>query len=96
MKKSIMSVKSMIETYVRYGLDDNTWGMLYNMACHNLISNYDWIKFANICRGWRYDDECLNIIDTNDECKVIYNLDDRGLWVKVNNTHKNNKEIVEQ
>lgn len=51
MKKSVMSVKSMIETYVNYGLDSTTWEMLYNMTCHNLISHDDWMKFANTCGG---------------------------------------------
>ena len=83
MKKSIMSAESMIETYVRDSLDKTTWEMFYNMACHNLISYDDWIKFANVCGGWRFDNKGFNIIDTNDECKVIYNLDDRGKWIKV-------------
>lgn len=83
MKKSIISVKSMIETYVRYGLDGTTWEMFYDMACHNLITQDAWIEFTNICSGWVFDDKGFNIIDTNDNCKVIYNLNDKGDWVKV-------------
>lgn len=84
MKKSVMSVKSMIETYVNYGLDNTTWEMLYNMCCHNLISNDDWMKFANTCGGWQFDDDKgLTIIDTNDDCKVVYEADEDGYWVKV-------------
>lgn len=84
MKKSVMSVKSMIETYVNYGLDNTTWEMLYNMSCHNLISYDDWMKFANTCGGWQFDDDNgLTIIDTNDDCKVVYEADENGYWVKV-------------
>lgn len=84
MKKSVMNVKYMIDTYVEYGLDCKTWEMFYNMRCHNLISDNDWMKFANTCSGWAYDDnDGLTIIDANDDCKVVYRADEQGFWIKV-------------
>ena len=84
MKKSVISVKSMVETYVAYGLDDSTWEMFYMMRCHNLITSEVWTEFFNTCRGWQIDPEDgLTIIDTERNDKIIYQADEYGVFVKV-------------
>ena len=83
MKKSVISVKSMIVTYIRYGLDDRTWEMFYNMRCHDLITYDDWMKFAETCSGFSFSEDARTIIDINKGDKVLYTLDEQGFWVKV-------------
>lgn len=84
MKKSVITVKSMIETYVNYGLEESTWEMFYNMRCHNLISNEDWNRFYETCKGWQYDEGIGHtIIDTARDCKVVYKMDEQGFYEKV-------------
>lgn len=77
MEKNIISVKKMTELYVNYGLDENTWTMLYQMTCHGLISNENWHKFYNKCKGWYFDKETNSIVDSDTEI-VIYSYDDKG------------------
>ena len=80
----MMSVKKMIELYVNYGLDQDTWEMLYEMRCHDLISYDNWMKFADTCKGWEFnpDDNGLTIIDTDKDNKVVYKQDENGFYVK--------------
>lgn len=75
---SMLSVRAMIDLYARYGVEQETWTMLYNMYAHGLISRENWEKFYNTCKGW----ECLGnvIIDENE--KVVYTTDAAGYWVK--------------
>ena len=75
----MMSVKKMIDLYVRYGVDEETWKMLYEMTCHGLISHENWSKFADTCASWVCEG---NIIIDGDE-KVIYTVDESGYWQKV-------------
>lgn len=84
MKKSVISVNSMIETYVSYGLDEETWEMFYKMRCHNLISNDVWGRFNNTCKGWQFGpDNGLTIIDSENNGKIIYITDENGFYKKV-------------
>lgn len=84
MKKSVITVKRMIETYVAYGLSEDTWKMFYNMYCHNLITNDDWNKFFNTCRGLQFDnDDNFTIIDTDNNDIVVYEADEYGMFHKV-------------
>lgn len=75
----MMSVKKMIDLYVRYGIDETTWNMLYEMTCHGLISGDNWVRFSNVCAGW-----CINgdtIMDGDGS--IVYLLDKEGCWQKV-------------
>lgn len=76
-----MSVKKMIEMYVRYELDERTWKMLYEMVCHGLISGENWIKFYTTCCDWRMTDDCQGI--ENGEGKLIYARNAYGFLEKV-------------
>ena len=80
--KSVMSVKAMIETYVNFELDEDTWEMFYNMKFHNLISYDTWEAFYNKCKGWVMDDSGDAVIDTANNDKVIYIRDSEGYLVK--------------
>lgn len=79
-----MSVNKMINLYVTYGLDEETWEMLYRMTCHNLISSENWAKFQETCKGYQFSDgDGTKIIDTCNNDKVVYVTDESGYWVKV-------------
>ena len=80
--KSVMSVKAMIETYVNFELDEDTWDMFYNMKSHNLISYDTWEAFYNKCKGWVIADSGDAVIDTANNDKVIYIRDSEGYLVK--------------
>ena len=77
MNKSIMSVKSMIETYVNFELSDETWNMFYEMANHHLISDETWNTFFMKCKSWVLSDDGDAIIDyetnTNRKDYCLYN-----------------------
>ena len=76
----MMSVKRMIDLYLTYGLDERTWNMLYNMACHDLISRVNWSKFFETCKGWQFSDSGNEIIDGDGT--ILYYYDDNGNLVK--------------
>ena len=80
----MMSVKKMIELYVSYGLDTETWEMLYKMRCHDLISYDNWTKFYETCKGWEFNDEDngATIIDTCNDNKLVYKRNEDGFYVK--------------
>lgn len=82
MKKSIISVKSMIETYVNFELSENTWNMFHQMANHNLISDETWNNFFMQCRGWVMSDDGDAIIDSDNNDMIVYKRDDYGFLVK--------------
>lgn len=82
MNKSVMSVKSMIETYVNFELSEDTWNMFYQMACHDLISSETWGKFFFKCKSWAFSDDGDAIIDY-DNNMMVYKRDDSGYLVKV-------------
>ena len=52
-----MSVKKMVQLYLSFGLDEETWHMLWQMTNHGLISSDKWSKFCEICCDWHLDDE---------------------------------------
>ena len=81
MSKSVMSVKSMIETYVNFELGENTWNMFYQMTIHKLISFETWRQFVTKCKGWVLSDDGGAIIDSNNNM-IIYKRDERGFLVK--------------
>lgn len=84
MKKSVLTAKSMVEIYVNYGLSKDTWEMFYNMTCHGLISGENWTKFSEICIGLQYDSvDGRTIIDTSDNGKVVYEMNNDGFYIKV-------------
>lgn len=82
MKQSMMSVKAMIDLYIRYNLSEETWGMMYSMTCHGLISDDNWKKFFDTCKGWEFagEDE-TEVIDENG--KVIFRYDELGCLSRV-------------
>lgn len=75
-----MSVKKMIDLYVANELSEETWGMLYQMACHDLISDENWVKFYEKCKAWHFTDDGHSIEDGNG--KIIYTRDIDGFFVK--------------
>lgn len=83
MKKSVMSVEAMVDMYVTYGLEDETWDMMYHMVNHGLISRENWEKFYEKCKGWSFDEEVNGIVDGETET-VIYLYDDNGNLHKMN------------
>ena len=72
----MMSVKKMVETYVRYECSNQTWKMFYLMRCHNLISEDSWDKFTRKCKGWYVDED--GIRDMDDDDKLVYTRDADG------------------
>lgn len=77
-------IEKMIATYVNYGLEESTWKMFHEMACHNLITNETWTKFYEICKGYTFDNvDGTTIIDISNNDKVVYKLDSNGYWKKV-------------
>lgn len=74
----MMSVKKMIELYVNYSVDEETWEMLYSMTCHGLISRENWIKFYDTCASWGIEGNTIIDGDGN----VVYMIDDNGYWKK--------------
>ena len=81
MNKSIMTVKSMIETYVNFELSEDTWNMFYQMASHNLISFETWEKFFVKCKSWVLSDDGDAIIDYETNM-IVYKRDESGFLVK--------------
>ena len=79
MKSSMMSVKAMIDLYVRYGVEQETWTMLYSMHAHGLISLENWEKFYNTCKGWERDGNAIR----DEDGIIIYRTDEDGYWHKV-------------
>lgn len=77
-KNSMMSVNAMIDLYARYGAAEETWGMLYNMTIHGLISSDNWSKFFDTCASW----ECEGNVIVDGDGNVVYHIDDNGFWVK--------------
>lgn len=75
----MMSVKRMIDLYVEYGVDEDTWNMLYEMSIHGLISRDNWIKFFNICASWFIDGDAIR----DGDGLMVYRIDEKGLWKKV-------------
>ena len=82
MSKSVMSVKSMIETYVNFELSEDTWDMFYQMSTHNLISFETWNQFFTKCKSWVITDDGDAIIDY-DNNMIVYKRDELGFLVKV-------------
>ena len=83
MKHSIMTVKAMEELYIGYDLDNKTWEMLYEMACHNLIDHETWRKFFDKCKGYTFlDDEQTAVIDNYENQNVIYIRNREGILVR--------------
>lgn len=74
---SMMSVKAMIDLYIRYNLCEETWDMMYNMTLHGLISNDNWVKFADTCKGWHFVGENgTEVADENE--RIIFRYDEIG------------------
>lgn len=77
----MMSVKKMVELYVTYEMSEDTWNMMREMTYHGLISNENWCKFFDTCKGWHKNDEDTAILDGDE--KVIYLRDNQGYLKKV-------------
>ena len=82
MNKSVMSFKSMVETYVNFELSEDTWNMFYQMAAHDLISSETWNKFFIKCKGWVISDNGDSVIDSDNNDMIVYKRDDSGFLVK--------------
>ena len=76
-----MSVNKMVELYVSYGLDETTWGMLYQMKCHGLIKSENWEKFYEKCRDWRLTFDGNGVEDGDGN--IIYSRDRYGFLTKL-------------
>lgn len=77
----MMSLKKMVEMYAKYKLDEETWKMLYSMACHELISRDTWNKFFDKCSCWHMSEDAMTILDGDE--KPVYTFDESGYLVKV-------------
>lgn len=82
MNKSVMTVKSMIETYVKFELSEDTWNMFLQMANHDLISCETWTEFFMKCKGWVLSNDGDAIIDFDNNDMIVYKRDDSGHLVK--------------
>ena len=82
MNKSVMNVKSMIETYVKFELSEDTWNMFLQMATHELISYETWTNFFMKCKGWVLSNDGDAIIDFDNNDMIVYKRDDSGYLVK--------------
>ena len=82
MSKSVISLKSMIETYVNFELSQDTWDMFYKMAAHDLISSETWNKFFITCKGWGISDNGDSVIDSDNDDMIVYKRDELGFLVK--------------
>ena len=82
MNKSVMSVKSMIVTYVNFELSEDTWKMFYQMCAHNLISFETWRQFLTKCKGWVLSDDGDAVIDSYNNDMIVYKRDESGFLVK--------------
>lgn len=79
---SMMSVKAMIDLYLEYNLCEETWTMMYNMTMHRLISQENWKKFFDTCKGWHFVGEFeTEVADENE--KIVYRYDENGYLAKV-------------
>ena len=76
-----MTVKKMIELYVHYELDLDTYRMMWMMCNHGLISRANWNKFATICAGWHFDEDMMYILDETE--RAVYRRDVHGLMSKI-------------
>lgn len=47
-----MSVKKMIELYVKHNASEEAWNLLYSMTCFGLIRRSNWNRFWRKCAGW--------------------------------------------
>ena len=72
----MMSVKKMVETYVRFECSEETWNMFYMMHMHDLISYDNWKKFYEKCKGWYVTEDGIHDVDNDD--KLVYIRDDNG------------------
>lgn len=72
MEKSVMSVESMIETYVKFKLSEDIWNLFLQMATHELISYGTWTEFFMKCKGWVLSDDGNAIIDLDNNNMIIY------------------------
>ena len=82
MNKSVMSVKSMIETYVKFELSEDTWNMFLQMANHDLISYETWTNFFMKCKGWVLSDNGDAVIDFDNNDMIVYKRNEYGQLVK--------------
>lgn len=82
MSKSIMTVQSMIETYVKFELSEDTWNMFLEMANHDLISYETWTKFFMKCKGWVLSYNGDSVIDFDNNDMIVYKRNEFGVLVK--------------
>ena len=82
MNKSVMTVESMIETYVKFGLSEDTWNMFLQMATHDLISYGTWTKFFMKTKGWVLSYDGDTVIDFDNDVMIVYKRDNTGHLVK--------------
>lgn len=69
-----MTLKKMVDLYLKYNVSDDTWNMLREMTFHGLIPRETWCKFFEKCKGWRVDGDYIVDGDT-----PIYEYTDHGL-----------------
>ena len=81
MKRSVMSVKEMVNLYVTCGVAEETWNMLREMSFHGLISRENWDKFFETCKDWQFADDGTGIVDGNG--KYLYKHDEEGFLCRV-------------
>lgn len=80
MTKNVMSLNAMVEKYVHYGVDEETWNFLYNLKVYGLITDDRWTEFYNICKDWSLEDG-NRVVDGDG--LTIYRTDENGVFYKV-------------
>lgn len=70
----MLSLKKMVELYVQYELDEDTWDMLRMMRFHGLISSDNWTKFYEKCGSWHKDVDDMVILDEYDKPVYVRNV----------------------
>lgn len=68
-----MSVKKMVELYVKFECSEETWNMMYQMVCHGLISHDNWSKFFEKCKDWYAEFDGIHDCE-----KLLYKRDENG------------------
>ena len=78
-----MSLKRMIDIYLEYWLDYDTYHMLWQMACHKIIKEETWARFVKITENWVLGGEHGQSVIDKRTGDVLYQMNEDGYLVKV-------------
>ena len=67
-----MSVESisMVDMYVTYCPEEDTWHVKCNMEINSVISYDNWMKLLEKRKGWSFDEEVNGIVDSEPETVI--------------------------